>query len=71
MAYTLSKTLEKMTQDLGPYSPSKWRLGKSQFVRYMHSPLSEVPLIRYLFELSTEYPGSKRTPNVAVTFSNV
>ena len=32
----------------------------------MHAPFSEVPLVRHFFEHWSEYPGSKRTPNVAV-----
>lgn len=52
MAYTLEKTLEGLSTRLGTYNKASnsWRLGKSQFTRYMHSPLSEVPVIRHLFE---------------------
>ena len=52
MAYTLQKSMELMTANLGHYSKAnnKWRLGATQFTRYMHSPLSEIPVIRHLFE---------------------
>jgi hypothetical protein len=73
MAYTLQKTMELMTVNLGHYNKAnnKWRLGGSQFTRYVHSPIGDFYLIRDLFEHTTEYPGNKRTPNVAVTFRNV
>ena len=61
-----------MTSQLGKFNQAQnnWRLGASQFTRYMHSPLSEVPVIRHFFDHITEYPGNKRTPNVAVVFRN-
>jgi hypothetical protein len=42
-----------------------------QFVRYVHNPLTQVPLIGRLFDHVTEYPGNHRTVSVAVTFRNV
>jgi hypothetical protein len=33
--------------------------------------MSNIPVIRHLFEHHTEQPGNKRTPNVAVSFDNV
>jgi hypothetical protein len=73
MAYTLQKGFEEVTSRLGRYdsSTNNWRLGNSQTVRYMHSPLSNVMFVRNFFEYQTEYSGSKRTPNVAVSFHNV
>jgi len=35
-------------------------------VRYAHNPLSEIPVIRNLFDEVTPYPGNARTVNVAV-----
>ena len=36
----------------------------------MHSPMSNIPILRHFFEYHTEQPGNKRTPNVAVMFEN-
>ena len=73
MAYTLHKAFEDLTYRLGKYDRTKnnWRFGAVQFVRYLHSPLSQIPVIRHFFEHTTEYPGNKRTNNVAVSFRNV
>jgi hypothetical protein len=73
MAYTLDKAFKDLTKRLGKYDQAQnnWRFGSLQTLKYLHSPISNIPVIRHFFEHVTEQPGNKRTPNVAVTFNNV
>lgn len=70
LAYTLEKALKDMKSKLGEYKGGNWKLGYTQTTRYSHSPLTEVPILNRLFTYSHPYPGSKRTPNVAITWGN-
>lgn len=60
-----------MTQKLGKFKGSNWRLGLTQSTKYGHTPLTEIPILNRIFDHSTPYPGSKRTPNVSITWGNV
>ena len=68
MAYTLEKAIAQLTSYFGQYKDNNWPLKYYQYTRYMHQPLSEVPLLRYLFEVTTSYPGNRRTVNLACSF---
>ncbi len=73
MAHTLDLAYKELTQKFGTFNQAEnnWRYGSLVSIRYMHSPMSNIPVIRHLFEHHTEQPGNKRTPNVAVSFDNV
>ena len=68
MAYTLEKALAELKNRLGPLDvkANSWRYGKLMKVSYNHNPFSGIPVLRHLFEVETEYPGNKRTPNPAM-----
>ena len=73
MAYTLEAAYNELTRKLGKFNKAanNWRYGSLVSVRYMHSPISNIPILRHFFEYYTEQPGNKRTPNVAIMFDNV
>jgi len=55
MAYTLEAAYNELFRKFGKFDKAKnnWRYGNLVSVRYMHSPLSNIPIIRHFFEYYT------------------
>jgi len=72
--YTLDKAVKFMQDNYGQFDESTyqrdWSLRNVQSTRYAHSPLSDVPILGRIFSYNTPQPGSKRTPNVAISWGN-
>ena len=56
MAYTLDLAFKELTKKFGKYDQAQnnWRYGSLLSLRYMHSPMSDIPILRHFFEHHTE-----------------
>ena len=61
--HALDKALDYLAKQYGN-DPQKWAWGKAHIAISEHRPLSKVPLIGRLFNISTPFPGDSNTINV-------
>ncbi len=65
----MTKTIEELTHTYGT-DTSKWTWGKEHILQQTHRPMSQVPQVKDIFELSSPISGSRYTVSVSGVSNN-